>query len=206
MKGLIMKRKIIILLIILFIITSLLSYSKTVAQGLKNSVLRLHVIANSDSIEDQNLKLKVRDRLICYMNTLNINTNSKEECIEILKKNFENFKKIAVETIHDEGFDYDVSIEYGDFDFPTKKYGDISFPAGKYDAIRIKIGNASGQNWWCVMFPPLCFTDTTTGIVPEESKKILKNELSDEEYTLISDTSKPTKIKFKIIEFFNNIF
>ena len=91
------------------------------------------------------------------------------------------------------------------FEFPTKQYGDISLPAGYYDALRVEIGEAKGRNWWCVMFPSLCFIDISSGIVPEESKEELQNVLSDEEYSIISDNNDyGIKFKFKLLEFFAN--
>ena len=106
--------------------------------------------------------------------------------------------------IQSEGFDYSVTVEIGNFEFPTKTYGDISFPAGCYDALRVKIGSASGQNWWCVMFPPLCFVDVSSGVVPDSSKDDLQNALNDEDYAIISecDNSSDISFKFKLIEFF----
>lgn len=192
-----------IILFSIYIFICAYSYVNAVSEGLSDSVFRLHVIANSDSKEDQNLKYKVRDKLIEYMNTLCKNCSSKQEVIEIANNNVENFKQIAQETIIDEGYSYSVDIEIGNFEFPTKSYGDISFPAGYYDSLRVKIGEAKGQNWWCVMFPPLCFVDVTTGVVPESSKYNLKQSLSEEEYKIISDTdnSNPS-VKFKLIEFF----
>ncbi len=97
-------------------------------------------------------------------------------------------------------------LKFGNFSFPTKSYGDISLPSGFYDALRIKIGNASGQNWWCVMFPPLCFVDVSSGIVPDDSKEAIKKDLSDEEFSLISNNEDNSEIsfKFKLIEFFQN--
>jgi len=113
-----------------------------------------------------------------------------------------------MQTIKSNGYNYDVEIEIDNFNFPTKTYGDISLPAGYYDALRVKIGKASGQNWWCVMFPPLCFVDVSTGIVPEESKELLGENLTEEDYLLISENTTEIKFKFKIIEFFqkNNLF
>lgn len=179
------------------------TYATHVSSNLSNTVLRLHVIANSNSENDQNLKYIVRDNLISYMNTLSINCSSKEEVIQIANENLNEFKRIAQNTIYDNGYNYDVSVELGTFEFPSKTYGDISFPAGIYDALRIKIGNASGNNWWCVMFPPLCFVDITTGIVPNNSKKHLENSLPKEEYSIISNQNNSSyKIKFKLIEFF----
>ena len=96
-------------------------------------------------------------------------------------------------------------MKFGNFSFPTKTYGDISLPSGYYDALRIKIGNADGKNWWCVMFPPLCFVDVSSGIVPDESKETMKKDLSAEEFSLISneDDSK-ISFKFKLIELFQH--
>ena len=90
--------------------------------------------------------------------------------------------------------------KFGNFEFPTKHYGDISLPSGFYDALRVEIGNAEGQNWWCVMFPPLCFVDITSGIVEEESKELLEDNLSEEEFALVSEDSSPQiKFKFKLL-------
>ena len=200
------KRNLLILVLLfgIFITLSASSYAKEVSSDLSSSVFRLHVIANSDSKEDQDLKYKVRDALISYMNSLSTDLSNKQEVINISKKNISNFKEIALSVIHDNGYNYDVNIEIGNFEFPTKTYGDISLPAGYYDAIKVKIGNANGQNWWCVMFPPLCFVDITSGIVPEESKENLKENLSEEDYSIISENDSLTHFKFKIVEFFRN--
>ena len=139
------------------------------------------------------------------MNTLSQSCSSKEEVIKTSQDNLNKFKQIAEDTIREQGYSYPVEVEIGNFEFPTKTYGDISFPAGYYDALRVKIGEAKGKNWWCVMFPPLCFVDVTTGIVPDNSKDDLKQNLSDEEYKIISDTeSLDITLKFKLIEFFEN--
>lgn len=206
-KSSVFKRLIIVLLLlILFIFIYAISYVSAVSNNIANGVFRLHVIANSDSPEDQNLKYIVRDELIKYMNTLAKDCNSKQEVIEIAKNNISNFENIAKKTIKDNGFNYNVTVEIGNFDFPTKTYGDITLPAGTYDSLKIKIGKSEGQNWWCVMFPPLCFVDVTTGIVPEESKKEMKEAMPEEEYSLISNTNNSeVNFKFKLIEFFENI-
>jgi len=177
---------------------------QAVSENLSNSVFRLHVIANSDSIEDQNLKYIVRDNLLNYMNQICSYCKTKEEALQLVIENKEQFKKIAQNTIYSEGYSYNVNINIGSFEFPTKTYGDISLPAGSYDALRVEIGAATGQNWWCVMFPPLCFVDVTSGLVDESSKDLLKEELSTEEYALISDASSPgINFKFKLLEFFS---
>lgn len=196
----------IILTFLLFIYTTIcaVSYAQNISTDIANSVFRLHVIANSDSQEDQNLKYKVRDNLLSYMNKICKNAQSKSEAIEIAKKHENDFKNIALETIKNEGYSYNVKINIGNFEFPTKHYGDISLPAGYYDALRVEIGEAKGQNWWCVMFPPLCFVDVSSGIVPEDSKEMLENNLSEEEFALVSDKSNAEiQFKFKLLELFN---
>lgn len=196
-----------ILVFLLFLYTTVCAfgYVQAVSSDISESVLRLHVLANSDSDEDQELKYKVRDNLLNYMNNLCSNCKTKQEAINIVNNYKDEFKKVALETIQNEGYNYDVEIEIGNFEFPTKQYGDISLPAGYYDALRVKIGEAKGQNWWCVMFPSLCFIDISSGVVPEESKEDLQNALSDEEYTLISDKSNfAIQFKFKLLEFFTN--
>ena len=193
------------ILLFLYILVSSFSYVNLVSNDISNSVFRLHVIANSNSEKDQNLKYIVRDNLLEYMNSLCSNCSSKEDAITLAQKHINEFKNIATETIKKEGYSYNVTVEIGNFEFPTKTYGDISLPAGYYDALRVKIGEAKGQNWWCVMFPPLCFVDVTSGVVPEDSKNLLKENLSDEEFTLISDNSNSEiNFKFKLFEIFSN--
>lgn len=194
-----------IFLLINFIIISAVSYVSAVSENISNSVFRLHVIANSDSDEDQNLKYIVRDNLLNYMNTLTENITSRDAAIQIAEEHEQDFYNIAKKTIEENGYNYDVKIEIGNSYFPTKYYGDISLPAGYYDSLKVEIGNASGQNWWCVMFPPLCFVDMSTGIVPDASKQTIKENLAEEEYALISDTTSANiNFKFKLIELFAN--
>ena len=196
---------ILIILLGIYIFISAISYVTAVSSELEDSIFRLHVIANSDTKQDQNLKYIVRDKLIEYMNSISLNAKNKEEAMKIANMHIDDFNEIARQTIIDNGYNYDVHVEIGNFSFPTKTYGDISIPAGSYDALRVKIGEAKGQNWWCVMFPPLCFVNVSSGIVPDESKKVLEDELSEEEYSIISDTnSAEIKFKFKIIELFQN--
>lgn len=192
-------------LLLLYTFTCAFSYVQAVSSDISNSVFRLHVIANSNSNEDQSLKYKVRDELLNYMNNICANCSSKEEAINLATIHQEDFKQIALETIKTEGYNYEVNIKIGNFEFPTKHYGDISLPAGYYDALRVEIGEASGKNWWCVMFPSLCFIDISSGIVPDDSKEDLQNVLSDEEYSIISNNSNyGIKFKFKLLEFFTN--
>lgn len=194
---------IILFLFFIYLIVCADSYVTAVSSDISSSVFRLHVIANSDSYEDQSLKYIVRDNILEYMNTLlDPNISSKEETMKIISDNLEEFKNVAQNTVYENGYNYEVNVEIGNFIFPTKNYGDISLPSGYYDALKVSIGNAEGQNWWCVMFPPLCFIDVTSGIVPEESKSTLENTLSAEEYDLISKKSTGFEIKFKFLELF----
>ena len=199
------KRLIVLIsLFMLFFIISAISYTNATCNSISNSIFRLHVIANSDTEEDQELKYMVRDSVISYINNITKDATSKEEVIEITKNNLEEVKHIALKTIQDNGYSYSVNVSVGNFSFPTKQYGDIKLPPGFYDALRIEIGEAQGQNWWCVMFPPLCFVDISSGIVPDESKEIMKESLSDEEYNLISKDDSDIKVKFKIVEVLQN--
>lgn len=202
------KFKIITILFLLFciyIFISAYSYVSAISDNLYNSVFRLHVIANSDNAEDQKLKYIVRDNLINYMNEKNKDFSNKEDVIDYAKNHIDDFKKVAEDTIKLQGFDYPVSVEVGNFEFPTKNYGDISFPSGFYDALKVQIGAAKGKNWWCVMFPPLCFIDTTAGIVPDSSKEELKENLSEENYRIVSGSENTNiAIKFKILELFES--
>ena len=191
-------------LLILYVCISAVSYTHAVTTDIADSVFRLHVIANSDSAEDQNLKYIVRDKVIEYMSSISQNASSKEDVIEIAKANLDKIQAIASQTIRENGYTYSVNVEVGNFSFPSKRYGDITLPPGYYDALRIKIGEAEGQNWWCVMFPPLCFVDVTSGVVPDESKEIMKQNLSKEEFDLISKNSNEVKVKFKIVEVLQN--
>lgn len=196
-------------LLLLFTFVSAHSYVIAVSNNLSDAVFRLHVIANSDSDEDQALKLKVRDSLINYMNSIGSNCTTKEEAINLAIEHQEDFKNIAEQTILENGYNYNVKININNFYFPTKNYGDISLPAGNYDALRVEIGKAEGQNWWCVMFPSLCFIDLNNGVVDNEAKENLKENLEEESYDVISDKSNTeVKFKFKLIEFFanNNLF
>lgn len=179
------------------------SYVQAVSYDISNNVFRLHVLANSDSEEDQNLKYLVRDSLLDYMNILCEGVTSKKDAITLLSAHKDNFEDIALKVIRENGYDYSVKINIGTFNFPTKTYGDISLPAGMYDALRVEIGNANGKNWWCVMFPSLCFIDISSGVVGEDSKELLEDNLSEESYNIVSNTSNTSiKFKFKLLELF----
>ena len=154
--------------------------------------------------KDQELKLKVRDALIQYMNSFPSDVASKSDAINFVNNQKQDLEAIAKKTIEKNGYTYPVTIDVGNFSFPTKTYGDITFPAGFYDALKVKIGNAAGQNWWCVLFPTLCFVDISNGIVPEESKEFLQSNLQEEDYHIITADKPEYQIKLKLIEVFEN--
>ncbi len=179
-------------------------YAEDVNAGLSQNLIRLHVIANSDSDADQALKLQVRDAIIEYMKGKLANSKDINETKNIINNNLRNIEKISQEVISKNNFSYSVNAAMGNYDFPTKVYGDISLPAGRYEALRVVIGEGAGANWWCVLFPPLCFIDATHGTIPDSVKNDLKSSLSPEEFRLITtaenDDDIPIKIRFKVVE------
>lgn len=187
--------------------TLILSYSISTGKNISNAVVRLHIIANSDTAADQALKLKVRDRIIKDTADLFNSTTDSNEALAIARNNSEYIRKTAVDEIKRQGFDLPVKVTVGKSMFPTKFYEDTALPAGKYNAVRIEIGKAEGQNWWCVMYPPLCFTEGTISL-SEKAKATLKDNLSDSEYKLVtqSDDSLPVEIRFKLVEIFQKLF
>ena len=195
---------ILISLLFCFIFISISSYAHTLSENLSANFFRLHILANSNSEIDQDLKLKVRDGIIEYMNSQELSNYSKEEVITLVKTNLDSYRKVAENIIKENGFNYPVSLEVGTFYFPSKIYGNISLPAGNYEALRINIGQAQGENWWCSLFPPLCFVDISSGVIDDNSKENLKENLSEEEFAIITSNNGTIKLKFKILEIFSN--
>lgn len=177
------------------------SYQKDIA----HNIIRFHVIANSDSDIDQALKLKVKDVVVEAMRPKLAKAQSKEEAEQILEKNKENVEQLADEIMQEEGYSYKSHAELGITTFPIKQYGDLTFPAGEYKAFRILIGNAKGKNWWCVMFPTLCYVDETYDVITDENKEKFKEILTEEEYESISEQEGQFFYKSKLAEWFYNI-
>lgn len=158
-----------------------------IQQGIAGEILRFHVIANSDSKEDQALKLKVRDAVVEYMKDLLEGAEDLEETKGRVAERLAGIEELAMRIVEKEQAGYPVHAELTERYFPRKSYGDCTFPAGRYEALRICIGKAEGKNWWCVLFPNLCFVDSIHAVVPEEQKKELKNVLTEEEYESLFD-------------------
>lgn len=178
-------------------------------QDIEGKLIRFHVIANSDSDEDQSLKLKVRDEVLKYMAPKLDNSKSLDESREILKNNNGKVKEIAKKIIKENGYNYDVETTLGKENFPDKTYGNITLPQGEYEAYRIVIGTGNGHNWWCVMFPPLCFVDMSKGQVSyDENEKQMKRVLNDEEYGMVDNTSdnQTVEVRFKIWDEIKKLF
>lgn len=198
-----MKKIIFTLCISFFLsISAVCSVAKT-NSNLTNGVIRLHIKANSDSDADQELKLKVRDRIIKECSDLFISKENPNEAKKEILKNSEKIIAAAENEIKENGYSYPVSLELGKSDFPTKIYKNITMPAGTYEALTVKIGEAEGQNWWCVLFPPLCFVDETCTGISEESETLLIDNLGKETYEMLKNEEN-IKIRFKLYEVWEN--
>ena len=190
-------------IIFLTLIIALISLV-SIQNSLANKVLRLHVLANSNSTFDQELKLKVKDEVVNYLTPLFKNSSNLTETKKIISNNINSINNIA-QSVVSKYSNYKTNISLSTSSFPTKQYGNISFPAGDYEALKIVIGDGEGNNWWCVMFPPLCFTNSSAGEFDSLSEKKLKDSLSEEEYYMINNYDKPdVKIKFKLLEWLNS--
>lgn len=175
-----------------------------IQKALAEQIIRFHVRANSDSDADQKLKLKVKDAVVTYLSPMLELSESLEQSREILKEHIEDIKNLALVVLENEGSSYGVNVYFEESYFPMKSYGDVTFPPGVYEAFRIDIGESSGKNWWCVLYPPLCFVDASMGVLPDSSKENLKNILTDEEYNAITYTR--YEFRFKYLTFLNGLF
>lgn len=176
------------------------------SEAYKSKLIRLHVLANSDSPEDQELKLKVRDKIIANMNDKLKYSESIDVTREIVKENIKEIEEIALKEIKSNQKDYQVAVSLDNQNFPTKSYGGFTLPAGEYEALKVTIGEGKGQNWWCVMFPPLCFIDITNGLTDGKTKEELKKVLTEEEFNMIinakADEEVPIILKSKVLELY----
>ena len=168
-------------------------------QDLSKKLIRLHVIANSDSREDQQLKLLVRDEILFYISDLTKNCTDINEARKLVSENLGELESIAEKTILSNGFSYAAKAELSEVYFPTKTYDEFSLPAGRYEALRVKLGEASGKNWWCVLFPPVCVS------AAEAENEFKKAGLSEDEINFVTSDMPEYRFKFKIIEIIENI-
>lgn len=178
---------------VLTVIYSLIPFQAECAD-ISNEVFRLHILANSDSEDDQSLKLKVRDRLLEYTKTLFENADSKEEAESVISDNLQSISNVAYAEVLDNGYDYKVRAEITNMYFTTRYYENYTLPSGMYDALRITIGNGKGHNWWCVMYPSICISS-------EEEKDAKAKEVFDTtQYDIVKNEK--YRYKFKVVEIF----
>ena len=181
------------------IVSGLVLYAKrnTMQKELAEQVFRFHVLANSDSDEDQALKLKVKEAVLNYMRQELPESDSVETTKEWARANLQAIEEVGQVVISNEGYSYSIQASVTTCAFPEKTYGDVTFPAGRYEALRIEIGKAEGQNWWCVLYPNLCFFDAIHAVVPKKGKEDLKNVLEADTYRMVTATT-----RFRIKWFF----
>ena len=200
-----MKKLVLTLCISFFVSISMICSMQQTEASLANGVIRLHVRANSDSDEDQELKLKVRDRIISECTHLFSKSGDIESARKQIKKSSKNIAAIAKDEITKNGYSYPVKINFGKSDFPSKVYKNITMPAGTYEALTVEIGSAEGQNWWCVLFPPLCFVNETCTGISGESEDILIDNLGKDTYEMLKNGEESDiRIRFKIYEVWEN--
>ena len=182
-------------LVFVFMFSYIAPFIET-SENISDQVFRLHILANSDSAEDQQLKLKVRDEILKKGETVFASSNSLEETIELCKNNIALFQQIAEQCLKDNGSDYDVKVYVDKEYFNTREYDEITLPSGIYNALKIEIGQGKGHNWWCVMFPAICLSSVTD----DELNKYL----SEDEQKLVNSDSK-YEVRFKIVEIYEKV-
>lgn len=170
------------------------AYSDGIQEDLQDNLIRLHIIANSDSGEDQAVKLRVRDAVLDKMREETEN-KSRNEII----KSLDEIEKTANRVLEENCFDYTASAVYGKFYFPKKEYRGMTLPAGEYYGVRIVLGNGNGHNWWCVMYPPLCVSENEAGL-DQQASELLQNSLNHQTYDIVTKSDKKVVVKFKTVE------
>lgn len=172
-----------------------------------DTVVRLHVLANSDSDADQALKLKVRDRVLEIVSPAVADCRTQAEAIAAIGGMMDEINSVAQDVIFSEGYDYPISVEIGEEYYPTTSYESCAFPEGSYVSLRICIGEAEGKNWWCCLFPPLCLSAATEEADDANEDAFVAVGLTGDQYKLITENRSPKyKIRFKILETFQRIF
>ena len=196
-----MKRFWIIMGCVLLILSGLESFAANTMTDLTKSLVRLHVLAEDDSVTAQENKLKVRDRIIEVFGAELSSQTDTNAVKAYIRSHLNEFESVAEEELRRLGADNDVTVSFAKTAFNTREYGDIRLPAGTYDALNIVIGKGEGKNWWCVLFPPLCFVEDAKGALPAESEALLKKNLDTDTYELIQkDGSLKVELRFKLVE------
>lgn len=177
-------------------------HAKELQTDIAEKIIRFHIIADNDSEEAQNLKLRMKEKTLSFLKTFLDGSETKAETEVILKEHLSDITAYITQEIQREGYSYEVKTELTTCYFPIKEYGSLTFPAGYYEALEVKIGQAQGKNWWCVMYPNLCFVDGTYAVISNEVKQELSSILTKEEYNELLEGGK-TKVKFRFFTFLN---
>ena len=170
-------------------------------------VIRLHVVANSDSDEDQALKLKVRDEVLAVVSRICAENECQnaEEASGVVREHIGEIKETAEKCVKNEGYGYNVKVLLGEENYPTKNYEDLAFPAGRYVSLQVNIGESEGENWWCVLFPPLCLSAASESVMSAEDA-LVNIGFSGEQYKIITQSDNVTyNVRFKILETFEGV-
>ena len=196
-----MKKFWIILWCVLLLLTGLEVYADRTVDRLSDSLLRLHIIATDDTPEAQALKLRVRDRVLdTFGDTLSALPDP-DAVKAYVHAHLDEFRQVAEDELHKNGSTESVTVSFGKTPFDTREYGNVRLPAGEYDALRIVIGAGAGKNWWCVLFPPLCFVEDAKGTLPATSDTLLQKNLDADTYALIrEDGGLQVELRFKVVE------
>lgn len=168
-------------------------FQKEVQQGIAKEVLRFHVIANSDTKEDQELKMQVKTELLEYMNGFLTSADGLEETREAVLENLSDIQEKAGQIVAKNGSDYRVDAKVEKCEFPEKTYGNCTFPKGEYETLTVTIGDGMGHNWWCVLYPGLCFINDSYSVISDEKIEELKKVLTEEEFLSIWNDPKERK-------------
>ncbi len=176
----------------------LMSQGENLQKCYAKEVVRFHVLANSDSEADQALKLQVRDRVGAYVSDLLKSVESRDETLGVIQEHLTDIESVAQQEILRQGYTYGVRASLETTEFPVKEYGKYHMPAGDYTALRVQIGEAKGQNWWCVMYPNMCFAGSTYEIVEHEEKQQMYEVFTLYEYEKLIESPKK-EIRFKYL-------
>ncbi len=209
----------IILLTFLLAMSGVRRNQEALASRIAPEILRFHVLANSDSPDDQALKLKVKDFLLETIRSEAPDSVNREELVKYIQNNKHALAESAEKFMQKQGFDYRADVRLETCQFPQKTYGDMTFPAGKYEAVRVVLGKGGGKNFWCVLYPSLCYIDSTYAVVPDSSKELLQTLLPEDDFQSLLrarrvsfDRAKKTEqdpllprlnIRFKLAELFD---
>lgn len=192
-----------LLLAVLCFFASVRQQQNILAEHVSPSVLRFHILADSDRAADQDVKLEVRSLIMDYLSREMAADAQKEDTVRYLNTHTAEIEHLANQYLADRGFDYQARLELTNCYFPLRTYGTLTFPAGYYDAARIVLGRGAGHNWWCVLYPRFCFVDAACTEIPEKTLKKLKDSLKQDDYLALQDSRPEVKIGFFLFPLLN---